>query len=333
MLAPRLADPLDRPAVGVLGRLIVLVVPPQIAQLHQSIDPLGRRRGKLLQQRERLVAMLQIVQGARLAQLGQIRQGRVRRDGLVGLDRGFQVALLRHHVADQERRLGQIAPREDGKAGVDHRHPIAALLVQRLGDAQERVRDAALGVVERRRRRRTGLERRDQIDQDRLLAAVGELLADHLDRRLALILAGQHVGIGLEHPQRRRAGIGHGLAQSRQRLVQTPSEIEHHRPVVAVERAQRLALVEAGEGGVEVVAVPARQQHPGVDERHGQAGDALVAQGLEPAMRARRACRVRISSRASSSCASGTAASSEANGTARSSASSYWPLASINRNS
>ena len=112
--------------------------------------------------------------------------------------------------------------------------------------------------------RRSGLERRDQIDQDRLLAAVGELLADHLDRRLALILAGQHAGVGLEHPQRRRAGLGHGLVQSRQRLVQTPAEIEHHRPVVAVQRAQRLALVEAGEGGVEIVAVhraPAAPRH------------------------------------------------------------------------
>ena len=120
-------------------------------------------------------------------------------------------------------------------------------------------------------------------------------------------LAGQHAGVGLQHAHRRRAGLRHGAAQSRHRLVQAPAQVEHHRLVIAVQRAQRLALVETRQRASALVgAAVLREQHPGVDERHRQTGDALSA------MACSRRCALskrpaRTSSRVSSSSASATA--------------------------
>jgi hypothetical protein len=48
VLAPRLAQPCDRPAVGGLRLGVALIVAAQIAQLDQGVDPLGRLRREFL---------------------------------------------------------------------------------------------------------------------------------------------------------------------------------------------------------------------------------------------------------------------------------------------
>ena len=86
--------------------------------------------------------------------------------------------------------------------------------------------------------RAAGLERGQQIGDHGQLAPIGELLADDLDRLLLTTLAGQHAGVGLQHAHRRRAGLRHRAAQNRHRLLQVPAQIEHHRLVIAVQRAR-----------------------------------------------------------------------------------------------
>ena len=147
------------------------------------------------------------------------------------------VVLLGHHVADQKRRLGKIGPREHGQSRIDARHAVALLLVQRLGDAQERIRYAAGGVGERRLRAAAILQAPDQIDEHGLLAPIGQFLAQDLDGCVAPALTGQHTRVGLQHAHGRRAGLGHRAGQSRRRLVQTSAQVKHHCLVITVQRA------------------------------------------------------------------------------------------------
>ena len=95
--------------------------------------------------------------------------------------------------------------------------------MQRLGDAQERVRHAAGGIGKWRLRAAAGLEVGHQIDQHRLLAPIGELLAHHLDRFVAPALAGQHACVGLDDahgagPAAGMASASAGAASSRRPL-------------------------------------------------------------------------------------------------------------------
>ena len=125
----------------------------------------------------------------------------------------------------------------------------------------------------------------DQIGEHGLLAPIGQLPAHDLDGCVAPALTGQHARVSLHHAHGRRAGLGHRGGQRRHRLVEASAQVEHHCLVIAVQRAQRLALVEARQRLVEGVAIVLGKEHPGVEERSGQTRDAFLVNRRQPAVR------------------------------------------------
>ena len=125
------------------------------------------------------------MQGAGDAQLAGEADRRRVVDRLVGVDRGIEVLLVDVHVADQERRLGQVRLQEQRQAGVEHGPRAALLLMQRLSDAPQRIGHAAGGAVERRRQDAPGLELGEHALQDRLIGPLRHLLADQPERGVA----------------------------------------------------------------------------------------------------------------------------------------------------
>ena len=219
VLALGRAEALDGAAVGALGARIVLVATQKVAQLHQRLDALRLGGDQALEQLERLLLAIELMQGAGDAQLAGEADRRRVVDGLVGVDRGIEVLLVDVHVADQERRLRQVRLQEQRQAGVEHGPRAALLLMQRLSDAPQGIGHAAGGAVERRRQDAPGLELGERALQDRLIGPLRHLLADQAERGVDLALAGQQARLRLDQAHRRRTIVRHAVAQHRLGLV------------------------------------------------------------------------------------------------------------------
>ena len=269
VLALGRAEPPDGAAVGALGARVILVAAQQIAQLHQRLDALRLGGDQTLQQLERLLLAIELMQRGGDAQLAGEADRRRVVDRRIGIDRRIEVLLVDEHVADQERRLGQVRLQVERQAGIQHGTRAAPFLVQRLRDSPQRVGHAAGRIVERRRQRAPGLELGERAFQDRLIGPLGHLLADQPERAVDVPLVGEQARLRLHQAHRRRTIVRHAVAQDRLGLVQPARLVKQHRAVIDVERAQRFALVKPRQALLHVLLAALAEDRPGVEERHG----------------------------------------------------------------
>ena len=206
----RRGDESDGGIVGIGRRREFLIVAIEIAERHQRLIILRVAVGQRLEQRLRLVLLVEPLQVERHFEFGIGLQDRCLVDRIIGIDRALIAVHALIDVAEQCQIDVPVAIDGQSELGIGDRH-VEALVVGKCGRHREQgFTHAGLRRLDERLRLVAPLESRERLAHQRVLLGGREKLLVDLARLVLAAVAFEIIAIGL-HDAQRITGLAVGL--------------------------------------------------------------------------------------------------------------------------